>query len=132
MFTPRWWPSVTLMRTRSGRASTATKTHRCVAMRQSPEPLTGKSLQYHASFPLHSRELCPRDVALSSQESPVSLRTLPLSLGKWLHIPSFWVSMLALPSWFFVWLSGGWGCQNLGYNTTTCPVLIGPRPPSAT
>lgn len=32
---PRWWPSVTLTRTRSGRASTAMKTHRYIAMWQS-------------------------------------------------------------------------------------------------
>lgn len=126
MFTPRWWPSAMLTRTRSERASTATRTHRCVAMRQSAEALTGKGLPYYASFPLYSLGLCPRDVALSSQDSPGSLRTLPLSLGKWLHIPSLWVSMLA---------SQCCGHQVAGaaktWGTTTCPVPVGPRLPSA-
>lgn len=131
VFTPRWWPSVMLMRTRSERAFTAMRSLRYVAVWQSTEHFRGEDHPYHGSFPLHfgifgSAQKCSPQPSKSLQD-PLGLCPCPWGTGYMFlqYGPQCWHIRV-----------GSCGYQVAGaariQDTTTCPAPTGPRLPSAT
>lgn len=130
VFTPRWCPSVMLMRTRSGRVSTAMRTLRYVNMAEHQSTLQGRVVHTMPAFPYThsgSAQKCSPQPSNSLQD-PLGLCPCPRG-DCYIFLqskPQCWHTRVGSSCVYQV--SGAARTQD----TTTCPTPIGPRHSSAT